>query len=97
MKCTELRPHDLIRVRIKALTGDHKIADQWESTSYQVINQLDDQPVFKVMPIMATSDEDTRVLHRNMLLPIKAIEGQGTAQSMALMKANLLIDLHFND
>ena len=25
--CMELRPDDLVRVRIKALTGDHKIAD----------------------------------------------------------------------
>ena len=32
-KCMELRP-DLVRVRIKALTGDHKIADRWESTPY---------------------------------------------------------------
>ena len=27
VKCMELRPDDLVRVRIKALTGDHKIAD----------------------------------------------------------------------
>ena len=102
MRCIELRPDDLVRVRIKALTGNHKIADQWENTPYRVINQLDDQPVFKVRPIMATSDEDTRVLHRNMLLPIKAskgltLTGQENAQSMALMKANLLMDLHFSD
>ena len=76
VKCMELRPDDLVRVRIKALTGDHKIADQWENTLYWVIDQLDDQPVFKVRPMMATSDEDTRVLHRNMLLPIKASESQ---------------------
>ena len=34
VKCKELRPDDLVRFRIKALTGDHKIADQWESTRY---------------------------------------------------------------
>ena len=55
-----------------------------------------------VRPITATSDEDIRVLHRNMLLPIKASKGhtftgQENAQSMALMKANLLMDLHFSD
>ena len=48
-------------------------------------------------PITATSDEDTRVLQRNMLFPIKASEGQENAWSMALMKANLLMDLHFSD
>ena len=93
----ELKPDDLVRVRIKALAGDHKIVDRWENTPYRVIDQLDDQPVFKVRPIMTTSDEDTRVLHRNVLLPIKASEGQENAQSMALMKANLLMDLHFRD
>ena len=98
----ELKPDDLVKVRIKALTGDHKIADQWESTPYQVIDQLGDQPVFKVKPITATSNEDTRVLHRNISLPIKASEGhtftdQENAQNMALMKANLLMDLHFSD
>ena len=101
-KCMELRPDDLVRVRIKALTGDHKIADQWESTPNQVINQLDGQPVFKVRAITTASDEDTRVLHRNMLLPIKASEGhtftgQKNAQNMALMKANLLMDIYFSD
>ena len=30
----KLRPDDLVRVRAKALTGDHKIADQWESIPY---------------------------------------------------------------
>ena len=27
VRCMELKPDDLVRVRIKALTGDHKIAD----------------------------------------------------------------------
>ena len=27
VKCTELKPGDLVRVRIKAIVGDHKIAD----------------------------------------------------------------------
>ena len=101
VKCMEFRPDDLVRVRIKALTGDHKIADQWESTPYQVIDKLNGQPVFKVKPITTTSDEDTRVLHRNMLLPIKTSEectftGQENAQNMALMKANLLMDIYFS-
>ena len=34
VKCMELKPGDLVRVGIKALTGDHKIADQWESIPY---------------------------------------------------------------
>ena len=34
VRCAELKPGDLVRVRIKAVVGDHKIADQWESTPY---------------------------------------------------------------
>ena len=66
-----LEPDDLVMVRVKTLTGDHKIADQWEDIPYQVIDQLGDQPVFKVQPITAISDTDIRVLHKNMLFPLK--------------------------
>ena len=67
-----------------------------------MIDQLDDQPVFRVRPITATSDEDIRILHRNMLFPIKTSEehtftDQENTQSTALMKANLLMDIYFND
>ena len=66
-----------------------------------MINQLDGQLVFKVRPITAASGEDTRVLHRNMLFPIKTIKhiltGQENAQSMVLMKANLLMDMYFSN
>ena len=53
-------------------------------------------------PITATSDEYIRVLHRNMLFPIKTSEGHTlteseNAQSIALMKANLLMDIYFNN
>ena len=30
MRCMKLEPDNLVMVRVKALTGDHKIADQWE-------------------------------------------------------------------
>ena len=67
-----------------------------------MIDQLDDQPVFKVRPITATSDEDIIVLHRNMLFPIKTSKEhtfteQENAQSIALIKANLLMDTYFDD
>ena len=67
-----------------------------------MIDQLDDQPVFKVKPITATSDEDNTILHRNILFPIKTSEehtftDQENTQSTTLMKANLLMDIYFND
>ena len=87
-------------VRAKALTGDHIIADQWEDIPQQVIDQLDDQPVFKVQPITAISDTDIRVLHRNMLFSLKTsaksgLEEPEDAQNIALMKANMLMDIYF--
>ena len=63
---------------------------------------MGDQPVFKVRPITTTSDKDIRVLHRNMLFPIKTGEEHTlayseNAQSIALMKGNLLMDIYFNN
>ena len=60
MRCMKLKPDDLVMVRVKALTGDQKIADQWEDTPHHVIGQLGDQ-------------------------------------NIALMKANLLMDIHFDN
>ena len=34
MRCMKLEPDDLVMVRVKALTSDHKIADQWEDTPH---------------------------------------------------------------
>ena len=72
MRCMKLKPDDLVTVRVKPLTGDHKIADWWEDTPHWVISQLGDQPVFKVQPVDATLDDNNiEVLHRNMLFPLK--------------------------
>ena len=102
MRCMKFEPDGLVMVRVKAFTGDHKIADQWEDTPHQVIGQLIDQPVFKVQPITAISDNNIRVLHRNMLFPLKTSEEPNlreteNVQDIALMKANLLMDIYFND
>ena len=51
MRCMKLEPDDLVMVRIKALTGDHKIADKWEDIPHWVISQLGDQHIFKVQPM----------------------------------------------
>ena len=102
MRCIKLKPDDLVMVRRKALTGDHKIANRWEDTPHRVIDQLGDQPVFKVQPINATPDSNIRVLHRNMLFPLKTSEETNpkeleNVQNITLMKANLLMDIHFNN
>ena len=98
----KLERDDLVMVRVKALTSNHKIADWWEDIPHRVIDQLGDQPVFKVQPITAISDSNIRVLHRNMF-PLKTSEKSSlkepenqSPQSIALMKANMLMDIYFN-
>ena len=97
-----LKPDDLVLVHVKAPYGYHKIIDQWENKQYRVLNQLDDQPVFQVQPVDAITNENIRILHRNMLFPIQTVTDQDlittTTESanenrkhVALMKANLLM------
>ena len=47
VRCMSLKPDGLVLVHVKALSGDHKIADQWEETPQQVVSQLADQPFFE--------------------------------------------------
>ena len=108
MKCMSLKPDDLVLVCVKAPSRQHKIIDQWEDKQYRVLSQLNDQPVFRVQPEDAVDDENIRVLHRNMLFPIQSVRDQSpmttTTESvneskrhLALMKANLLMDIHFDN
>ena len=46
MKCMSLKPDYLVLVHVKALSGHHKIIDPLEDKQYQVLSQLDNQPVF---------------------------------------------------
>ena len=68
--CMSLKPDDMVLVCVKAPSGHHKIKDQWEDKQYWVLSQLDNQPVFQVQPEDAATDENIRILHRNMLFPI---------------------------
>ena len=47
------------------------------------------------------ADENIRVLHRNMLFPLQLITDSNSVmipeKHFALMKANVLMDLHFNN
>ena len=65
-----------------------------------------DQPVFKVQPIDAVADENIRVLHRNMLFPIQTVtdprvtndeSDDNDGKHAALMKANLLMNIYFDN
>ena len=50
----------------------------------------------------AVGDENIRVLHRNMLFPVQSVPDPNSVimnddKHFALMKANLLMDLYFNN
>ena len=97
-----LKAKDLVLMHAKATSGDHKIAYQWEDIQYQILSQLDDQPVFRVQSVDAVADENIRVLHKNMLLPEQSVTDSDSmiaddGKYVALMKANLLMDINFNN
>ena len=63
---------------------------------------MHDQPVFRVQPIDAIADDNIKILHQNMLFPLQTsvesdVDGTEDEQNSALMKANLLMDVHFNN
>ena len=108
MRCMSLKPDDLVLVRVKAPSGHHKIIDQWEDKEYRVLSQLDNQPVFQVQTKDAATDENIRILHRNKFFPIQTGTDQNltttTTESVtedrrhiSLMKANALMNIHFDN
>ena len=68
-KGAELDIGDLVLVRKTAWKGKHKIQDRWESDEYQVIEQPN--PGIPVYKVESVAGGRTRVLHRNLLLPLQ--------------------------
>ena len=98
----KLVPGDTVLVRIKAFGVDRKITDKWEQQPYVVLEQMSNQPVFKVKPTGDDGEENVRTLHWNMFPNQsnqeepgqESVPGQNT--NIALQKANLLMDAYFN-
>ena len=44
----KILPGDLVLARIKAFSADYKIANCWEQVPYEVVDQIDIGPVYKV-------------------------------------------------
>ena len=59
----KLVPGDTVLVRIKAFGVDRKITDKWEQQPYVVLEQMSNQPVFKVNPTGDDGEENVRTLH----------------------------------
>ena len=68
----KLMPGDTVLVRIKAFRVDRKITDRWEQKPYIVLEQILNQPVFKVKPVGDDDESNMRILHCNMLFPIQS-------------------------
>lgn len=62
-----LEAGDRVLVRNVGIRGKHKIADRWSETIYTVVKQIQDSPVYVVVPEHTSGPE--RVLHRDLLLP----------------------------
>ena len=99
----KLVPGDTVLVRIKAFRVDRKITDKWEQQSYVVLEQMSNQPVFRVKPTGDDGEENVRTLHQNMLFPIQSSREDPEQESIpvqntniALQKASLLMDIYFD-
>ena len=99
-KCTKILPGDLVLIRVKAFGADHKIADWWEQIPYEVLEQMDKGPVYKVQTIQGPDSTKVRTLHRNMLFPLQSKrESSCTTASEprpALVQANAIMDAYFS-
>ena len=76
MKCrgAALDVGDLVLVKQAAWKGRHKIQDRWESGEYQVVGQP--TLAVPVYTVKSVAGGRTRVLHRNLLLPLQGKIGQ---------------------
>ena len=70
-KCrgAELEVGDLVLVKQTAWKGRHKTQDRWESEEYQVVDQP--TPGVPVYTVKSVAGGRTRVLQRNILLPLQ--------------------------
>ena len=77
---------DLVLVKQTAWKGRHKIQHKWETEEYQVVGQP--TPGVPVYTVKSVTGGRTRVLHRNLLLPLQGrirqeyrMRGEGISDS----------------
>ena len=71
LKCrgATLSVGDLVLVKQTAWKGRHKILDRWEDREYQVVDQP--TPGIPVYTVKSLAGGQTKILHRNLLLPLQ--------------------------
>lgn len=65
----KLSPGDRVFIRNLGLKGKQKLADRWSSVIYVVEKQLQNLPVYQLVP--ESGEGQKKVLHRNHILPLK--------------------------
>ena len=100
MLCMKLGINDIVFVRVKVFGNDRKVADKWETSPYRVVEQIGNRPVFRVQNLEDMTK--IRMLHRNMLYPLKMVQDDGAQQdtlvehvNIQLATANQLMYEHF--
>ena len=74
---------DLVLVKQTAWKGRHKIQNRWKDREYQVVDQP--TPGIRVYTVRSLSGGQTKVLHRNLLLPLQGRlrqEGETVAEGV---------------
>ena len=70
VRCSQLSTGDLVLVKRMNFKGKHKIQDRWEQDVYEDLGTCRGSPlVFQVQKEDGTGK--IRILHRNMLLPLR--------------------------
>ena len=65
-KCSKLLPGDPVLVRRKGFTTKNRIADKWETESYEIVSQRSDG----LLVYTVVRDDRERTLHHNVLFPL---------------------------
>ena len=60
---------DLVLVKQTVWKGRHKIQNRWEDREYQVVDQP--TPGIPVYTVKCLTGDQTKILHRNLLLPLQ--------------------------
>ena len=81
--CMEIIPGDIVLVCQKVFGTTRKIEDWWENPVYQVVENMDEGPVYKIQKLGEHGEKSFRELHRNMLHPLmQVVKEPGEAQVM---------------
>lgn len=85
-RATSLQPGDLVLARNVSERDRHKISDKWEQDPYVVVAQPNvDNPEYHVKKPYP-KPKKIRVLHRNLLLPLRESCLLSTFQSQSLFR-----------